>query len=74
MYLPVPILILLIVMALPTAFVIVATFDDAMQRGGRRFIGSVDDFRRDGTYDISTHLLYIRVWRRTGTHSTAPHD
>lgn len=71
MFIPTSMLIILIVMAVPTVFVILWIFNDEMTRRGRCAFGNVDDFREDHSYTIYTHFLYVRIWRESGYHSTA---
>lgn len=71
MNIPIPIVILLGVLALPTLIFILAMFNEEMRSRGRCFIGNVDQYNDDGSYTIDTHILYVRIWRESGFHSTA---
>jgi len=71
MFVPKWMLAVLVLLALPTVVFALGLIDGEMRRRGRCLIGNVDDFRDDHTYTIDTHLLYFRVWRRNGFHSTA---
>lgn len=70
MTIPTPIIVLLALLALPTAMRLIVAFDAWAATRTLRLFGRADDFRDDGTYTMHWCALYLPVWRETGCHSS----